>query len=155
MEKVLEKLHNLMKVKNNLTLMAKESGEVLQISAKELVRLIQSNKNSESLKESGRATISSNSINLAQTKEGISNRAPLVNETYGSNWILDSGASAHVTGSRSEFASYAAHPPIHKETIQIADGTYQPVKGVDTGRHSEMHSVHYIVFSLVCSIVSG
>jgi hypothetical protein len=30
----------------------------------------------------------------------------------------------------SEFAAYAPHPPMYKETIQTADGTYQLVKGV-------------------------
>jgi hypothetical protein len=43
------------------------------------------------------------------------------------NWILDSGASRHVTGASIEFASYSQHPTppthTHKETIQIADGT--------------------------------
>ena len=53
-EKLLEKLHNLMKVNiENLTLMAKESGEVLQISYKELIQFIQANKNFGSPKESG------------------------------------------------------------------------------------------------------
>jgi hypothetical protein len=33
-------------------------------------------------------------------------------------------------GRWSEFASYATHPPMYKETIQTADETYQPVKGV-------------------------
>jgi hypothetical protein len=64
--------------------------------------------------------------------------------------ILDSGASTHVTG-RSEFASYAPHPSTHKEMIQTANGTYQPIIGVG----SEMHSVYYTAFSLICSIIYG
>jgi hypothetical protein len=47
-----------------------------------------------------------NFVNLAQTEKGISNQAPS-NEVSRTNWILDSGASAHVTGKLSEFASYA------------------------------------------------
>jgi hypothetical protein len=68
-------------------------------------------------------------VNLAQTGKSISNQSPS-NEVSSTNWILDSGASAHFTGRLSEFASYTPHPPMHKETIQIADGTYQPIKGV-------------------------
>jgi hypothetical protein len=51
-----------------------------------------------------------------------------------------------VTGRWSEFASYAPHSPMYKETIQTADGTYLLVKGVGIG-HSEMYSI--IKFSLV------
>jgi transposase InsO family protein len=49
-----------------------------------------------------------------------------------SNWILDSGASRHVTGTSSEFASYIPFHSTHKETIQIADGTAQPIQGMGT-----------------------
>jgi hypothetical protein len=49
-----------------------------------------------------------------------------------SKWIVDSGASAHNTGSLSEFVSYAPHPPLHKETMQTVHGTYQFVNGVST-----------------------
>ncbi|KAJ1289187.1 hypothetical protein BS78_02G145200 [Paspalum vaginatum] len=48
------------------------------------------------------------------------------------NWILDSGASKHVTGTSSEFDSYIQYPPTRKETIQTADGTSQPIRGVGT-----------------------
>jgi hypothetical protein len=47
-----------------------------------------------------------------------------------SEWILDSGASKHVTGSISEFDSYSPYPPTHRGTIQTADGTSQPIRGV-------------------------
>ena len=45
---------------------------------------------------------------------------------------MDSGASKHVAGTSNEFESYTQHPPTRKETIQTADGTSQPVKGVGT-----------------------
>ena len=45
-------------------------------------------------------------------------------------WILDSGASKHVTGNSKEFELYNSYPPTHKETVQIADGTRQPIVGV-------------------------
>ena len=47
-----------------------------------------------------------------------------------SEWIVDSGASRHVTGNASEFSSYThlASP----DSIQTADGTFQPVVGKGT-----------------------
>jgi hypothetical protein len=75
-------------------------------------------------KQSGKTTVLGNFVNLAQTEEGVSNRASMLDGTSCSRWILDSGAPAHVTGRWSEFASYAPHPPMYKETIQTADGTY-------------------------------
>jgi hypothetical protein len=51
----------------------------------------------ESTKQSGKSMILGNFVNLAQTEKGISNQAPS-NEVSRTNWMLDSGASAHVTG---------------------------------------------------------
>ena len=45
-------------------------------------------------------------------------------------WIIDSGASRHVTGNASELSSYT-HLTMPK-SIQIADGTTQPVVGIGT-----------------------
>jgi hypothetical protein len=98
---------------------------------KEIEELRESKKIAEVPKQGEKTTALQNCVNLAQAEEGMSNRAPTLDGTC-SNWILDSGASAHVTGRWSEFASYAPNPPMHKETIQTADGTYQPVKGVGT-----------------------
>lgn len=47
-------------------------------------------------------------------------------------WIVDSGASRHVTGTASEFSSYN-HLAV-PESIQTADGTAQPVVGKGTVR---------------------
>jgi transposase InsO family protein len=52
------------------------------------------------------------------------------------NWILDSGASKHVTGAANEFVSYTPYPSTYKETIQTTDGTRQPIKGVGTVKWS-------------------
>ena len=94
MEELIEKLCHLMKAKSidKLTLKAKESSEVLQISPKELEKLRQPKSSVESPIPSGKTTILGNLVNLAQT-EGMSNRAPTLNETSRSDWILDSGAS--------------------------------------------------------------
>jgi hypothetical protein len=114
-EKVLEKLAQI--------LTAKGSCEVLDI-LEELEKSSQLKKDPGNPKQSGKTTNLGNFVNLPPTS----------NEVSRSNWILDSGASTHVTCRRSEFASYAPHPPTHKETIQTADGTYQPVIGVGTVR---------------------
>ena len=49
-----------------------------------------------------------------------------------SEWILDFGASKYVTGAQNEFLKYKQYPSTHKETIQTADGTCQPIKGIGT-----------------------
>jgi hypothetical protein len=43
-------------------------------------------------------------------------------------WVIDSGASKHVTGISSSFKTYTPHS--YSETIQTADGTSQPIHGV-------------------------
>jgi len=68
------------------------------------------------------STVLGNLINLARVGKG----------TFNVNWILDSGASRHVTCAFSEFVSYNAYPSTHSESIQTADGTCQPIKGVGT-----------------------
>ncbi|CAD6271158.1 unnamed protein product [Miscanthus lutarioriparius] len=68
-----------------------------------------SSRGSEFPKENKKATMLGNLINLARP---------------------DKGASRHVTGASSEFESYSAYPSTHSETIQTADGTCQPIKGV-------------------------
>ncbi|XP_020248187.1 uncharacterized protein LOC109825723 [Asparagus officinalis] len=45
------------------------------------------------------------------------------------DWIIDSGASRHVTGTSSEFALYYPSKHMHPETVQTADGTSQPIRG--------------------------
>jgi transposase InsO family protein len=63
---------------------------------------------------------------------GNIDRASLATYNVDSEWILDSGASKHVTGNIREFDSYSQYPPTHRGTIQTADGTAQSIKGVGT-----------------------
>jgi hypothetical protein len=64
----------------------------------------------------------SNLVNLAQPNKGTS---------Y-ANWLLDSGASRHVTGTSSECSSYNSFPLTRNKTIQTADETAHPIKCVGT-----------------------
>ena len=72
-------------------------------------------------KEREKTTVLGNLVNLAH---------PMQMQVPHSTWILDSGASRHVTGMPSEFVSFTPYPPTYKETVQTADGTSQPIKGV-------------------------
>ncbi|WVZ82886.1 hypothetical protein U9M48_030094 [Paspalum notatum var. saurae] len=80
------------------------------------------NEGNNSLRREETSTVLGNLVNLARPGTG----------TFNTNWILDSGASRHVTGESDEFASYTPFPLSRKETIQTADGTAQPIRGVGT-----------------------
>jgi hypothetical protein len=71
-------------------------------------------------------------VHFAYTDEGNYAHAFVPTQVTQLKWILDSGASKHVTGTSSEFTSYIKYPPTRKEIIQTADGTPQPIKGVGT-----------------------
>lgn len=68
----------------------------------------------------------------ASTNEGNPEKASFAPNVNALEWVLDSGASKHVAGNSCVFESYTKHPPTHTGTIQIADGTKQPVIGVVT-----------------------
>ncbi|KAK8316902.1 hypothetical protein V6Z12_A13G074000 [Gossypium hirsutum] len=56
-------------------------------------------------------------------------------EPITTSWILDSGASDHMTGNLSLFHTYL---PCHDHSrIRIADGSYSPVAGMGTVRLTE------------------
>ena len=44
------------------------------------------------------------------------------------DWVIDSGASKHVTGMSTSFKTYT--PYTHSESVQIADGTSQQIHGI-------------------------
>jgi hypothetical protein len=95
----------------------------------ELKRLQKDEKDLKS-NDQGTTTLVDNVANLVHSDLGILNQALAPISNSNSNWILDSGASRHVTGMPSEFASYTPYPYSHKETIQTADGTSRPIKGI-------------------------
>jgi len=107
-------------------LTAKELETVTQMflakSSKLISALTEHNEKQYLSRQEETPTILDNLINLARPLTGASH----------ANWILDSGASKHVTGQSNEFASYTPYPSTYKETIQTADGTHQPIKGVGT-----------------------
>ncbi|XP_047312938.1 uncharacterized protein LOC124916252 [Impatiens glandulifera] len=79
------------------------------------------------------ASTSGNIATYAHLVAGTSDTHALASiSTVGSPWIIDSGASRHVTGTVGEFSSYT-HLEI-PESIRTADGTAQPVVGKGTVR---------------------
>jgi hypothetical protein len=71
-----------------------------------------------------------------------------------SNWILDYGASRHVTRTSSEFASYIPFPPTRKETIQTADGAAQPIQCMGTVKYTlhQEHCHQFYMFPHFCLV---
>jgi hypothetical protein len=90
-----------------------------------------------------------NVVKSVPSDSGILNQAFISTQNSKRNWILDSGASRHVTGMSSEFTSYTPYLYSHKETIQTADGTSQPIKGVGT-----VQCTPYITLSSVLYVPS-
>lgn len=144
-DQLLEKLVQVLNRKNksNLILMERESNEMLAISVEELEKLRKLRRPEKNL-ESARMTAVLGTSCQPFTSTDVS------------QWILDLGASAHVTGRLSEFASYAPHPPTHNETIQTADGTYQPIKGVGTVKYTPSITLSSVLHvpSFLVSLVS-
>ncbi|KAJ1272565.1 hypothetical protein BS78_06G212200, partial [Paspalum vaginatum] len=86
----------------------------------------------ESSREKNQGSYVGDFVNFAYTDEGNYAHASIPTRISQLNWILDSGASKHVTGALCEFESYMQYPHKHKETIQTADGTSQSIKGIGT-----------------------
>ena len=61
-----------------------------------------------------------------------------------SSWIIDSGASSHMTGTSSLLSSY--HPTPSHPLVTIADGRPCPVQGRGTTRVTSSLSLHQILY---------
>src|SRR3954466_5570301 len=64
-------------------------------------------------------------------------------------WIVNSGASKHITGTRGEFREYSSSMHKHPETVQTANGTFQPIRGT-----SYIHCTPSITLSSVLHVLS-
>jgi hypothetical protein len=69
-----------------------------------------------------------NFANYAHLGKGTQAQALASTYRHNIEWVIDSGASKHVTGLSSSFKTYTPHS--YSETIQTADGTSQPIHGV-------------------------
>jgi hypothetical protein len=69
-----------------------------------------------------------NFANYAHLGKGTQAQALASTCRHNIEWVVDSGASKHVTGTSSYFKTYTPHS--YSETIQTADGTSQPIHGV-------------------------
>ena len=77
-----------------------------------------------------------------------------VSQTLPSTWIVDSGASDHMTGDRTLFLFYN---PYHGTLIVcIADGTYSKVVGIGTVKLSRTLALQSVLFvpNLDCNLLS-
>ena len=83
-----------------------------------------------------------NFAHFVSTDEGNCAHASILSQRSHPDWILDSGASKHVAGTSMEFESYIPYPPTCKETIQTADGTSQPIKGIGTIQCTPLLNFH-------------
>jgi len=121
--------------KANFAMAEEGTSDMVMIPAAELEELRKLKKNDNDLKSDSQGTTitaTDNVANLVYSDSGILNQAFTSMQSYTSNWILDSGASRHVTGMSTEFASYSPYTHSYKETIQTADGTSRPIRGVGT-----------------------
>ena len=66
------------------------------------------------------------------------------------DWIVDSGVSKHITGSRCEFDTY--HPSMHTkpETVVTVDATSQPIMG--TGSVFCTPNTHIVIYP-ACTVI--
>jgi hypothetical protein len=69
-----------------------------------------------------------NFANYAHLGEGTQAQALASTYRHNIEWVIDLGASKHVTCIPNSFKTYT--PYTHSETIQTADGTSQPIHGV-------------------------
>jgi hypothetical protein len=69
-----------------------------------------------------------NFANYAHLGKGTQAHALASTCRHNIEWVVDSGASKHVTGISNSFRTYTPHS--FTETIQIVDGTSQPIHGV-------------------------
>ena len=89
------------------------------------------------------------------TKSGISNSAfNLYVVTRGSEWIIDSGATDHMTCDPHKFTSFS--PDCSKTFIINANGVSSPIKGVGTLCLSPSLSIPDVLFvpTLNCNLLS-
>lgn len=72
----------------------------------------------------------------------------------GELWIIDSGASDHMTGCEKLFSSYVLNPSNHK--VKIADGSFTVVAGVgiiELSPRIMLKGIHHVL-NLSCNLLS-
>jgi hypothetical protein len=92
-----------------------------------------------------------NFAHYVHANEGNIGRVSIATQNFDSVWILDYGASKHVTGSINEFDSYSQYPLTHRGTIQTADGTSQTIRGVGSVQYTQYKNS----ISTACSYFSS
>ncbi|KAL0301600.1 UNVERIFIED_CONTAM: hypothetical protein Sradi_6436800 [Sesamum radiatum] len=55
--------------------------------------------------------------------------------SHGESWMIDSGATSHLTGNRSSFLTFSTSPKF--PPVRLADGSYSPISGSGTVRPTD------------------
>ena len=119
----------------NFAMSEEGASDLVTISATELeeLRKLKENKNNSKSDDQGTVPTSTDNVaNFIYSDAAMKKQALLSIKNSNSSWILDFGASRHVTGMSSEFTSYTPYSYSHKEIVQTADGTSRPIRGVGT-----------------------
>ncbi|KAL0335244.1 UNVERIFIED_CONTAM: Retrovirus-related Pol polyprotein from transposon RE2 [Sesamum radiatum] len=65
--------------------------------------------------------------------------------SHGESWMIDSGATSHLTGNRSSFLTFSTSPKF--PPVRIADGSYSPISGSGTVRPTDYLTLTNVLFA--------
>ena len=90
-----------------------------------------------------------NFAHYVHTNEGNIDRVSIATHSFDSEWILDSGASKHVTGNIREFDSYCPYPPTHRGTLFPYTTLFRSIGQSWTPNLLEMQE-HVVLMIVLC-----
>ncbi|KAK4391658.1 Retrovirus-related Pol polyprotein from transposon RE2 [Sesamum angolense] len=65
--------------------------------------------------------------------------------SHGESWMIDSGATSHLTGNRSSFLTFSTSPKF--PPVRLADGSYSPISGSGTVRPTDYLTLTNVLFA--------
>ncbi|KAL0313653.1 UNVERIFIED_CONTAM: hypothetical protein Scaly_2913400 [Sesamum calycinum] len=67
------------------------------------------------------------------------------NASHGESWVIDSGATSHLTGNRSHFLTLSTSPKF--PPVRFADGSYSPISGSGTVQPTAYLTLTNVLFA--------